>query len=256
MTVKESDCMSFTIDKWSENDYKRFIDYLIENQDIKYRDFSASLEPNENQSYIRLGVRIPFLRAIGKEIAKGDAYGFLHISSNEYYETRMVRGIIAGLIKTKNFDEFIALCELAVTDIDCWSLCDCFCVGLKQVKKYKNEFFDYIEDYLQSCDVWKIRVALVVMLNYYLEDEYIARVFERCDSIKSDYYYVNMAQAWLIATAFVKCEDKTRTYLHNNNLSKFTFNKAIQKCVESRKIDSDTKEYLKTLKKQTAPYRD
>lgn len=249
MTVKESDCMNLAIDNWSENDYKNFLDYLIENQDIKYRDFSASLEPNDNHSYIRLGVRIPFMREFGKEIVKGNAYGFLNIFSNEYYETRLIRGIVAGLIKTKNFEEFTTLFELASLDIDSWSLCDCFCAGLKNIKKYKSELFDYIENYLESNDVWKIRIALVIMLNYYLEDEYIDRVLERCDSIKSDYYYVNMAQAWLIATAFSKCEQKTRTYLLNNNLSKFTFNKAIQKCIESRRIDAETKEYLKSLKR-------
>lgn len=87
------------------------------------------------------------------------------------------------------------------------------------------------------------------MLNYYLDDKYIDKIFERCDKIKNDYYYVNMAQAWLIATAFAKCGEQTRAYLLNNNLSKFTFNKTIQKCVESRRIDAETKLYLKSLKK-------
>lgn len=241
--------MNFTIEKWTDDDYRNLIKYLTENQDIKYRDFSASLEPNEKQAYIRLGIRIPVLREIAKDIAKGDAYGCLNISSNEYYETRMIRGIVAGLIKTKSFEEFTSLCELISTDIDSWSLCDCFCCGLKQVKKYKDEFFDYLENYLQSGDVWKIRIALVVMLDFYLEDKYIDRVFKRCDSIKSDFYYVNMAQAWLIATALVKCEEPTRAYLLNNNLSDFTFNKAIQKCIESRRIDAETKLHLKKLKK-------
>ena len=241
--------MNFTIDKWTEADYDKLINHLTDNQDAKYRDFSASLEPNEEQAYKRLGVRIPFMRALGKEIAKGDAYGFLNISTNDYYETRMIRGIVAGLIKTKSFEEFTSLVELIATDIECWSLCDCFCSGLKQVKKYKKEFFDYIESYLLSNNVWKIRIALVVMLGYYLDEEYIDRVFERCDSIKSDYYYVNMAQAWLIATAFVKCEEQTRAYLLSNSLSKFTFNKAVQKCIESRRIDEETKNYLRTLKR-------
>lgn len=246
MTETESDYMNFTLDKWTDDDYRNLINFLIDNQDMKYRDFSASLEPNVNQPYARIGIRIPFMRAIAKEIAKGDAYGFLDISSNEYYETRMIRGIVAGLIKTQSFEEFTSLCELVSTDIDSWSLCDCFCCGLKQVKRYKDEFFDYIENYLLSGDVWKKRIALVVMLNYYLEDKYIDRVFKRCDSIKSDFYYVNMAQAWLVATAFVKCEEQTREYLLNNNLSEFTFNKAIQKCIESRRIDAETKLYLKS----------
>lgn len=248
MTVKESDCMSFTIEIWTENDYQMLIEHLKNISDEKYKRFNSSLIPNENPDFM-LGVRMPQLRAIGKEISKGNANSFLKVSSNELYEERMLKGIVIGLIKTDNFKEFISLCDLAVKDINNWALCDCFCGGLKQVNKYKEEFFEYLNNYLDSDDVWKIRVALILMLNYYLESQYIDTVFERCDRIKNDYYYVNMAQAWLIATAFLKCEDKTRAYLQNNTLRKFTFNKAIQKCVESRKIDSDTKEYLKSLKK-------
>lgn len=61
--------MNFTIEKWTDDDYKNLIKFLIDNQDMKYRDFSASLEPNDKQAYIRLGIRIPFMREIAKEIA-------------------------------------------------------------------------------------------------------------------------------------------------------------------------------------------
>lgn len=248
MTVKESDCMNFSIEKWTKNDYEMLIEHLNSLADEKYKKFNSSLIPDEEIDFM-LGVRMPQLIAIGKEISKGDINSFLAVSSNKYYEERMLRGIVIGLVKTENVEEFTSLCDLAVKDINNWALCDCFCGGLKQVKKYKYEFFEYINNYLASNDVWKIRVALIIMLNYYLEDEYIDKVFERCDSIESDYYYVNMAQAWLIATAFAKFEKQTRAYLLDNNLSKFTFNKTIQKCVESRRIDADTKEYLKSLKR-------
>lgn len=240
--------MDFAIEKWTKNDCELLFEHLKSLADEKYKKFNSSLIPDEEIDFM-LGVRMPQLRTIGKEISKGNINSFLEISSNKYYEERMLRGIVTGLVKTENFDEFTSLCDLAVKDINNWALCDCFCGGLKQVKKYKEEFFEYINNYLESNNVWEIRVALIIMLDYYLEDKYIDRVFERCDSIKSDYYYVNMAQAWLIATAFVKCEEQTRAYLLDNNLNKFTFNKAIQKCIESRRIDNDTKEYLKSLKR-------
>ena len=136
------------------------------------------------------------------------------------------------------------------TEVDNWAICDCFCAGLKEVKKYKDRFFGYIQKYLDSKNDWKIRIALVVMLDYYLEDEYIDDVLKRCDSVKSTYYYVSMAKAWLVATALAKCKDRTMEYLHNNSLDDETFNKAIQKCIESRRIDEQTKAYLRTLKRK------
>ena len=240
--------MILRLEKWTIDDCENLVAYLREQADEKYRKFHASLVPDmEKDSF--LGVRMPVLREIGKEISKGNALSFIEISSPRLYEVRMLRGIVTGLIKTESFDNFAVICDNFAEEVDNWAVCDCFCAGLKQIKKYKAEFFDHIQKYLNSGNVWKIRVALVVMLDYYLEDEYIDRVLKRCDSVKSDFYYVSMAQAWLVATAVAKCREQTMTYMHNNSLDDVTFNKAVQKCIESRRIDDDTKAYLRTLKR-------
>ena len=161
----------------------------------------------------------------------------------------MLRGIVTGLIKPKDFKEFTLLCDNFTEEINNWALCDSFCSGLKQTKKYKDEFFEYLEKYLNSNNEWKIRFALVIMLNYYLDDEYIDTVLTRCDAVENKAYYVSMAQAWLVATALAKCREKTLDYLHNNSLDDVTFNKAIQKSIESYRIDDETKLYIRTLKR-------
>ena len=87
------------------------------------------------------------------------------------------------------------------------------------------------------------------MLDYYLEDEYIDTVLEFCDNANNPHYYVSMARAWLVATALVKCREQTMRYIKSNSLDNATFNKMIRKCVESFRIDDETKKYLKTLKR-------
>ncbi len=240
--------MNFQLNEWSSADYFRLTEFLKSEADPKYRDFHSSLVPNAEKNSI-LGVRMPKLREIAKEIAKGNALSYLSISSSNFYEERMLRGIVTGLVKTQSFDEFAYLCDTFVNEIDNWAICDCFCSGLKQIKKYKSEYFDHIQKYLNCNDDWKIRAALVIMIDYYLDDEYIERVLCRCDEVKSTAYYVSMAQAWLVATAAAKCRDVTMAYIHKNSLDDETFNKVIQKCVESRRIDCETKEYLKSLKR-------
>lgn len=42
---------------------------------------------------------------------------------------------------------------------------------------------------------------------------------------------------------------KTHKYFLNNNLNDATFNKAIQKCIESRRVTDDDKKFLRTLKR-------
>lgn len=241
--------MNLQLNEWTDSDYLEFVGFLKTQADEKYRNFHSSLVPNAEKSDI-LGIRMPRLREIGKEVSKGNARSFLDVSKSELYEERMVRGIVTGLIKTKDFDDFTALVDNFSDEVDNWEICDCFCAGLKEVKKYKGEFFGYIQKFLDSKNDWKIRIALVVMLDYYLEDEYIDDVLKRCDSVKSTYYYVSMAKAWLVSTALAKCKDRTMDYLHNNSLDDETFNKAIQKCIESRRIDDETKAYLRTLKRK------
>lgn len=241
--------MNLSLCEWTNDDYINFVEYLKTFADLKYREFHSSLVPNaEKETFI--GIRMPQLRAIAKEISKGNPRAFLKTSTSNYYEERMLKGIVTGLIKPVSFDDFVELCDSFVGNVDNWAICDGFCASLKQVKRYKAEFFDYIQKYLDSGDDWQIRVALVIMLDYYLEDEYIDSVLKRCDSIKSKAYYVSMAQAWLVATAVAKCREKTMHYLHNNSLDDVTFNKAIQKCVESYRIDDDTKAYLRTIKRR------
>lgn len=88
------------------------------------------------------------------------------------------------------------------------------------------------------------------MLSYYLEDEYIDRVLERCGRIKSDEYYVNMGNAWLIATAYAKYPEKTKNFLLTEKLDDETFKMTVRKCIESTRIPKEEKDYLRSLKKR------
>lgn len=238
----------FILNEWTSEDYERLTRYLKDNANLKYKSFHSALVPNiEKDCFI--GIRMPFMRKLAKDIAKGNAKSFLCISDTKYYEQCMLTGIVTGLIKTKGFDDFIMLVNSFIPHINNWAICDCFCAGLKEVKKYKNEFFKYIDKYLKSDNPWKIRFAFVIMLDYYLEEEYIDTVFDRCDAINSDEYYILMAQAWLLATAYAKQKDATHRYFLNNKLNNLTFNKAIQKCIESKRIADADKRFLKTLKR-------
>lgn len=234
-------------ENWTNEVYAEFIEELKSFADEKYRQFHTSLVPNEEKDSF-LGVRMPKLRELGKEISKRNPRGFLAICKSDYYEEKMLRGIVTGLVKPKDYDDFISLADSFVPYVSNWALCDCFCSGLKYVKKCREQFFEHLKTYL-SGNIWAIRVALVLMLNYYLDDEYIAEVLKRVDSVHSEEYYVKMAQAWLLATALAKCPEPALAYYEDNSLDDFTHNKAIQKAIESYRIDGETKNYLRSLKR-------
>lgn len=218
---------------------------LYELADEKYREFHSGLCPGSENI---LGVRVPDLRKLAKEIVKGNLEEFYKNIKDDYYEEIMLQGMCIGYAKI-NFEERIKLLKKFVPKIDNWAICDCCCSTYKFTEKNKNEMWNFINEYLKSDKEFELRFAIIMMMDYYIEDEYIDIVLQKIDNIESDKYYVQMAKAWLIQVAFVKYQEKTMKYLKNNNLDKFTYNKALQKIIESYRVDEKTKNILRNMKK-------
>ena len=59
-----------------------------------------------------------------------------------------------------------------------------------------------------------------------------------------------MAKAWLIAELWIKEEEKTERYLANATISKVTYHRAIQKMLDSYRVDSRKKDELRERKRK------
>ena len=64
--------------------------------DQEYKKFHSSLCPNAKNM---IGVRIPELRRMAKEIANTNGKEFLEKYQFEYYEERMLQGFVIGYMK-------------------------------------------------------------------------------------------------------------------------------------------------------------
>ena len=218
---------------------------LFELADDKYKEFHSSLCPNTENI---IGVRLPQLRQIAKEITKGDWRGFLSTSKEDYYEEVLINGLVIAYAKC-DVDERLNYIKDFVPKIYNWAICDTFCNTLKFVNKNKEAVWDFIQTYLKSSKEFEIRFAVVIILNYYITEDYIDIVLETLDKVRHDGYYVKMAMAWAISVCFVKFEQKTMLYLKNNNLDDFTYNKSLQKICESLRVDKETKALIKSMKR-------
>ncbi len=215
-------------------------------QDKKYKEFHSKLCPGTNNI---IGIRIPVLRKYAKTLLKENDFKLLiNNIDDEYYEEIMLQGMLIGLAKS-DFNEIKPYIENFIPKIDNWAICDTFCAGLKIAKKYKKEMWNLINKYIVVNKEFYIRFAVVMILDYYIEEEYIEADLEIFNNIKSDKYYVQMAVAWAISICFIKYYDKTIEYMKTANLDKFTYNKAIQKAIESYRITKEQKEILKKMKR-------
>jgi len=74
-------------------------------------------------------------------------------------------------------------------------------------------------------------------------------IFELCENYK-DHYYVKMAIAWLVSMCYIKHKGRTLTFLKKNKLDVWTNNKAIQKIIDSHRVDEEEKKMLRGLKRK------
>jgi 3-methyladenine DNA glycosylase AlkD len=219
---------------------------LFELIDLKYRDFQQGLLPGIEGI---LGVRMPELRKIGKRIVKGDVQDYLRNSPNEYFEEIMLKGIVIGYAK-EPFHEKLKQIEEFLPLINNWCVCDVFVGGLKDIDLHKEEMWTCLSTNLNSLEEYRIRFGVVVLLNYYKKQEYIDKIFSFFNQIQSEKYYVNMSIAWAISMIYIDFKEETLRYLKNNLLNTFTYNKSLQKIIESRQISSEEKEMVREMKRK------
>lgn len=235
-------------EQWKKEDYIGLEQHLLSLKDEGYRAFHKKLVPTCNEDTI-IGIRMPCLRQIAAEIAKGNVASFLRSPLHCYYEEIMVHALVLGYWKGEKEDvkkEISAFLPL----IDNWAVCDCFVGNLKIIAKNQKDFYSFIIEYLHKKETYAVRFALVALMDYYTEKEYIDEILKCYDAVSHEDYYVKMAVAWGISVAYVKEREKSMTFLQKNSLDDFTYNKALQKIVESRRVSKEEKDIIRRMKRK------
>ena len=233
------------IKEWNGKSYNEFVEYLISLQDKKYKEFHSSLVLNSK--YEMIGIRLPIMRDIAKQISKTDIEEFLSCVQNKYYEETMIEGLVISHIKDeKIFDKYF---KTYIKKIDNWAVCDSFCNSIKIVRKNEEKYFKEAIKLALNSEEFISRVGLIIILNNFITSNNLNDIFCVLNKIQSDKFYINMAEAWLICEMYIKFPSKTQEFLEKNKLNKFTQNKAISKIHDSYRVSKEDKEFLNSLKK-------
>ncbi len=214
--------------------------------DKKFQEFSTKIT---KCNHTMIGVSIPKLRAIAKEIAHDNPYEFLNSNPLEYYEEVMLQGFVIGYMKA-NDDEKYGLMDKYVKVINDWSECDCVLSSLKFLSHDTNRTYNVALQYIESKGEFVRRFGIVMLMDYCLDKDLINQSLNVLLSIKSSDYYVNMAVAWALSLCFVMDYQLTYSNFVNCDLDTFTYNKTIQKCKESYRITPQQKIELSSLKRK------
>ena len=237
---------SFILDNWSEKEYSRLVKYLSKEAEDEYRQFSERLIPDCKNI---LGVRMPKLRKIAKYISKGNWREYIKFCKDSTFEETVLKGAVIGLAEV-NFEEFSQLVNEYLSLIDNWAICDFFCGGLKQIKKYKKEFLTDIISFLEAENPWIKRAGLVFLKACYTDEEYVSEVLSLAEKTICEHYYVQMAHAWLLAECYTKFPQITHLYLERCSLSSEILNKTVQKIRDSYRVNNTWKEKVTIFRRK------
>lgn len=242
---------------------EEFRERLLSMAEKDYKEFSAKLIPGVQNM---LGIRLPVLRKLAKEMAKENWQEYLSWTEFIYFEEVMVQGMILGYAKAP-VGELLKEAERFIPRIDNWSVNDSFCNGFHAAKKYPEEVWEFLMKYRDSRKEYEVRVVAVMVMSHFLVPEYINEALTVLGRLYTKEYYASMAVAWAFATAWAKFPEETKAYLGVGDikngpgndmeeggkrecpLDEETYLRMLQKGIESFRIGDEDKEWMREERK-------
>jgi 3-methyladenine DNA glycosylase AlkD len=214
---------------------QKVLDLLTEaakgNED--YREFNARIVNDQSVDY--LGVRMPDLRKIAKEIASGDWRAFLVENTWQTHEEKMLVMLLPQYIRPKLvLSELFSYFNEILPHLSSWAQTDTLAMKFPQISDQKTESYKRIVDYVLSDEPWTIRLGIILLMSNFLDDEFIDGVLILIKNIQNEDYYVKMAAAWLLAEAAVHYREKVEKVLAQVGPETAKF--ARQKIRDSRRV--------------------
>lgn len=227
--------------------YELYRSRLLELAEPNYQKFTASLIPGTENI---LGVRTPTVKKLAKELSKDDWREYFKQNEDVYFEETLLEGMTIGFLQ-EDIETVLSEVRRYIPKISNWALCDTFCGALKLTKNYKERVWAFLQNYVNSDRPYEIRFAVVMMLGYFIDADHTAEMLRLFEDIKNEDYYVKMAVAWAVSMSYVNLPDVTMSFLENNRLDDFTYNKSLQKICESLKPSAEEKAVIKAMRRRT-----
>ncbi len=224
-------------------------EHLLQLAERGNKKFTESLNPGVEHV---LGIRVPDLRKLAARIAKDGWEAYLDTADTYYMEERMLQGMVLGCIRPDaDIEVYLHRVTCFVWNINSWSVCDTFKFGggKRFIEANKDRLWEYLKTWMRAEGEYEIRFGVVMAMQYFIDEEHIEELFSLYNAIRHEGYYVRMGVAWALSVCFVRFPERTLAYLKQNTLDNFTYNKALQKIIESYRVDAGTKDVIRAMKR-------
>ena len=219
-------------------------DQLLELCEPKYMKFTSALMPGVENV---LGIRLPLLRKIAREIAAGDWRAYLAQAGDFHFEERMLQGMVISYARCGPAEKLEHVARF-IPKIDNWAVCDCFCWRLKAAER--EPMWEFIRPRFRSEAEYEVRFAVVMALGNFVDQAHIEDLLQLLDGIRHEAYYARMGVAWAVSVCYIKFPERTHAWLESCSLDDWTFNKSLQKIVESYRVSDAAKQQIRAMKRR------
>jgi len=198
-----------------------------------------------------IGVKVPNLRKLAKEIFKTGEEVEFNNKTNKYFECVVLEGFLIAFEKDK--EKLKQKLKSFFKKMDNWAVVDMVCSGLVCFKKQTDKTdFEYFKSLLLEAHLFTVRFGIVCLIKFFSEAKFNDIVFDALNLVKCGEYYVDMAISWLISEIIIKNVQKAEEIVEKikliNNFNTFIVNKSVDKVCDSYRVDVKIKEKLKEMK--------
>ena len=220
--------------------FEKFCDYLKQFSTQEKSDFDAKIIKTKAQI---LGIKSSDIKNISKYLLKSGYENLLKFPKNKVYETDLILGKTLAADKKRGFSEREEMLADLMSTFDNWALCD----GTVSCLKYSSSEYGAVKAFakrLISCEKeFEIRCGIIILLDCVLPAGETEAIIDMLSSVPyGRYYYVDIACAWLLATALIRHKNVVLDFLENcKKINDFTYIKTFQKAKESYRISLEDK---------------
>jgi len=211
-----------------------------------YKAFNEKIIPT---GYEILGIRMPALKKLAKEIATSpEVETYLKNAEYTTYEHVLLYGLVLGQLKKPSLEMIFRYLDPLILRFDNWAHVDTIVSGLKIFGKHPDEVLTHFQPLKNHKGEFTKRTFVILLMDFFMDETHIDVVLKHLPEVPQGQYYVDMGIAWALSVGLIKFYDKTIPLLEQPVFSRFVHNKALQKARESYRITPEVKELLNKMK--------
>lgn len=204
---------------------------------LKDDEYALFIKNIAKSKYPILGVRIPTLRRLSIKYMDIDVKNI----PSDYLEENLLFFMI-GMKQLKSMDEQVQFIIDNEKRVDTWEITDTV-YKLYKFTTFKNDL-KYVDRLMNTKKEFMVRFSYLILMNYISKENNKIILSYIKDS---DYYYVNMMEAWLLSYMYVVDEEEIYDFLRQSNISLMLKKMTIRKILDSYRVNKEKKKRLKEL---------